>query len=385
MRIALVSQGFGPSGGGQERWTFQFAESLLRRGFEVEIVCRKIHGQLSQSFFHLHRLELRGSDPYRFANAAWSVVRQLACDIVHDMGDGWGGQVLQYHGGPYSVVAEHKLLMIPQGLRHVKKVLMAFLPHYRLRYQFAREQIQRNPGMVVALSRAQADHIVRLHPEIADRIRVVRNGVDVVRYSPAWRVTYRAAVRTSLGVDERTTVFLIAAANPWLKGVPNLLRAGRILRKKGKDIHIVVAGSDPEDKTLRRVAGGAAADWVTFTGWVDDLRPFYAAADVYVHPTFFDTCSLAVLEALASGLPVITSCCNGAAEVLSEGVDGFLLSDPRDVAGLAELMERLTDKSLQVEMGKAARDKSLLHRFESNVDAFCRMYEELRPLRRAAA
>jgi hypothetical protein len=66
---------------------------------------------------------------------------------------------------------------------------------------------------------------------------------------------------------------------------------------------------------------------VVETGWVDDMAPFYAAADLAVQPTFYDACSLATLESLASGLPVVTTRANGGSELLTPGVDGIVLDD----------------------------------------------------------
>ena len=70
-------------------------------------------------------------------------------------------------------------------------------------------------------------------------------------------------------------------------------------------------------------------------GPIDNPVPYYAAADVFVLPTFYDPCSLSVSEAAASGLPSVTTRFNGAAELLTEGVDGFVISDPADDAELA--------------------------------------------------
>jgi UDP-glucose:(heptosyl)LPS alpha-1,3-glucosyltransferase len=97
---------------------------------------------------------------------------------------------------------------------------------------------------------------------------------------------------------------------------------------------------------------------VSFAGPVDDAAPYYAAADLYVHPTYYDTCSLVVLEAAAAGLPVITTRLDGTAELLRHGVDAWLISDPANTEELAASVRALMDGSLREKMGRAARQRA---------------------------
>ncbi|MFH1923203.1 MAG: glycosyltransferase family 4 protein, partial [Planctomycetota bacterium] len=127
----------------------------------------------------------------------------------------------------------------------------------------------------------------------------------------------------------------------------------------------------------RTTARLGAASAVTFTGTVHDTVPFYAAADVYVHPTYHDSCSLVVLEALASGLPVITSRLNGAAELLTEGVEGAVMPDPADVDDLLARLEPMFDPSVRIRMGRAARRLAMEHTLERNVNEVLAVYEEV--------
>jgi UDP-glucose:(heptosyl)LPS alpha-1,3-glucosyltransferase len=83
------------------------------------------------------------------------------------------------------------------------------------------------------------------------------------------------------------------------------------------------------------------------------------AADIFVHPTFYDPCSLVLLEALACGLPAITTRFSGAAELMQSGVHGFVLPDPADSRMLAKTMGRLLDPGLRTRMGNAARQLAL--------------------------
>lgn len=120
---------------------------------------------------------------------------------------------------------------------------------------------------------------------------------------------------------------------------------------------------------------------VTFCGPVDDPRPYYAAADAYVHPTFYDTCSLTLLEAWASGLPVITSRFNGTVELMTPGDQGFVIDDPRDARDLAATMELLLSQSLRMKMGASARLLAMQHPIERNFERILEVYRAVRGAR----
>jgi UDP-glucose:(heptosyl)LPS alpha-1,3-glucosyltransferase len=375
IKVAIVSQVFGPTGGGQARWSHAFAQALHERGFEVHVVTRKTSPAAVKLPFYLHPIPKQKRHPFQFAAAAWEVTAKLQPDLVHDMGDGWGGSLLQFHGGPYLVAAEHKLKILPRPFRPIKRWLWRLLPHYRRSIQFAAEQIRRHPGLLVALSNYQAMWIKRCYKVPGEKLRVVHNGVDIVQFTPANRVLYRTAVREYLGIEHSATMLLIVAYDYRLKGVPTLLSAAGSLIQKGHDLHVVIVGKRPRGDWFTGRLSRGLRERVTFVGAVSDPRPFYAAADVYVHPTFFDCCSLAVLEAMASGLPIITTVCNGAGELIEPGREGFLLREPGDAHGLAEKIEALLDPSLQTEMGQAAREKALQHRLERNVADILHLYD----------
>jgi len=185
-------------------------------------------------------------------------------------------------------------------------------------------------------------------------------------------------------VDDETLLALVVAHNFRLKGVPAALRAVRRLRSEGRKIHLAVVGGR-RLQPWRRAARRQGVDrHVTFVGPAGETVPYYAAADVYVHPTYYDTCSLVVLEAAAAGLPVITTRLNGVAELLDDGRDSLLISDPADDCTLAEHLRRLFDPDLRRRLGSAARDTALRHPFTGNVDQLLALYHEIASRRRAA-
>jgi UDP-glucose:(heptosyl)LPS alpha-1,3-glucosyltransferase len=126
------------------------------------------------------------------------------------------------------------------------------------------------------------------------------------------------------------------------------------------------------------------ADRVTFVGTVADLVPYYAAADAYVHPTYYDPCSLVLLEAAASGLPIVTTRRhNGAAELFREGHEILTISDPSNGEALYEQIDALFNAGLRTNLGAAAREVAMRHPFERNVLEILQLYD--RPGRRRLA
>ena len=128
-------------------------------------------------------------------------------------------------------------------------------------------------------------------------------------------------MRRRLGIDPETVLLLMVATNFQLKGMATLLRTLGRLRGRRLPVRLLVVGGKRLGPWRRKAARLGLAAAVQFVGPVEDIVPYYAAADVYVHPTIYDTCSLVVLEAAACGLPVVTTRCNGAAELFHDGDD----------------------------------------------------------------
>ncbi len=376
MRIGLVVEQFDPRRGGLEQWSAQFARQIVDRGHELHVVSNRFGESTADLPLRAHRLPASRSR-IGFAVAAERVLRPLDLDVIHDTGAGWYCDVFQPHWGSWSALNEQKLLMLPPWTRPWKRMLIRWLPRYHQFRRLMARQYANDGRLVMALSSRVASDFQRFHGVRPEHIRLVYNGVDTDRFTPANRARHRAEVRRRLGVDDRTTLLLIVAHNFHLKGVPVLLAAVERLVARGRRTHLVVVGGKRIDRFLRGTRWSRSDRAVTFTGAMDDVAPFYAAADVYVHPTFYDTFSLVVLEALASGLPVITSRFNGAVELFTEGVEGHVLPDPTDVDALLARLEPLFDPAVRERMGRAARRLAEKHTFSHNVDQVLAVYEEV--------
>ncbi len=382
MRIGLVIEQFDPRRGGVEQWTSQAVEQLLRRGHEVHVVARRASAAALAMPIVVHPLgDVRGR--IAFAEAAARVLRSLELDVVHDTGCGWYCDVFQPHGGSRAAAATRNLLLSPPWMRWLKRWVSRLLPRYRQFDTLSARQYADDGRVVLALSRRVAADLARFHDVPPARIRLIYNGVDTERFSPEHRRQYRESIRRQLGISEQSILLLIVAHNFRLKGVPMLLEAmDRWPHAAAADL-VVVGGKHP-DRFARKARRLGIAERTHFVGAVEDTVPYYAAADVYVHPTFYDPCSLVVLEALSGGLPVVTSRQNGASELLVHRREGVMLDDPSNVDEFLSGIEPLLVPAERHRMGEAARRLALKHTFTRNVDELLVVYEEIRQARRRA-
>ncbi len=369
MKIGLILERFDPERGGLEHWTWQFARRLVARGHQVHVVAFEFHPDAAGMGIIGHQLEMPRSRIDRAKTIA-ERLPALQLDIVHDMGIGWEADLIQPHAGSTKALWEHNLMRIPKW----RQIRFWRERRYRELAEIERRQHRNRTAIIVPVSRMVEQNFAVLHHLPRERMRVIHNGVDVERFTPATRETLRAPARRELGIGEEV-LFLMLAHNLLLKNAEALLRAAAKLKGAGKAIRVLIAGGKKPERFQQLAEQLRVSDAVSFLGLVDPL-PLYAAADVFVHPTWYDPCSLVTLEAAACGLPVITSKFNGAAELMTKE-DGYVLADPADIDALAVRMEELLDPARREKMGAAGRAMAKAHTFEEQTTHFLALYEEI--------
>lgn len=196
----------------------------------------------------------------------------------------------------------------------------------------------RTHRVVVALSRAEAEDLARTYGRVRARLEVIPNGVDLERFRPP-SPTERAAARTRLGLGEEERVALFIGHEFDRKGLSFAIRG---LRHAEGVLLLIVGGSDDIIAAANAEAKSVGVGQrVLFLGPRYNLRPYFAASDLFVLPSAYEANALVVLEALASGLPVVTTRVGFAPEVVVDGVNGFLVE--RDPLEVGERMQQLAD------------------------------------------
>src|SRR5205814_237320 len=208
---------------------------------------------------------------------------------------------------------------------------------------------------VICNSKMVSDEIHERFGLSLEKLPVIYNAVDSDVFSPELR-QHRAAVRQKLGVPESATVFLLVGSGYVRKGVATVIQA---LSRLPSDTYLVVVGRDKSGRRYKRLAEQLGiARRVALLGALEDPKPFYGAADAFVLPTLYDPCPNAALEAMACGLPVVTSTKSGAAE-LALAHDAGLVCEPGDVEKLAQHMGALQDPAMRDRMGGNGRSAML--------------------------
>ena len=182
---------------------------------------------------------------------------------------------------------------------------------------------------------------------------VIPNGVDTTHFSAAARLARRSEARQRRGYGDKDFVLLLIG-NDWTnKGLPTVL--GAMAALPGPPVRLLVIGNDNAEPFHARAIQLGVQDRCRWERSSPDVLDFYAAGDLYLSPSREDSFGLPVAEAMACGLPAITSVCAGVSDYIHDGIDGFVLREPRDVQTLRQLIERLqADSDLRRTLGEAA-------------------------------
>jgi UDP-glucose:(heptosyl)LPS alpha-1,3-glucosyltransferase len=270
---------------------------------------------------------------------------------------------------------------LPMGARILRRLDPVHAFHLSMERQLFSDRLA---PCVVAISQRVRKDILR-HYGGSDttgirekNVKVIYNGVDSEEFSPADSVEERSRIRKRLGLAPDDVVVLFVGTGIFRKGFKHLLRAGAILKNRGANISILAMGR-PEGQ------GGAsklAKRWkmegnVRFSPAHEYPANVYRAADLFCLPSIYEPFGFACLEALASGLPCIVSRACGAAEILSEAKNGYILEEADDADTLAEHIESLFDEKVRRQMGESARTLAEKYPISKNTDQMLEVYQEV--------
>ncbi len=228
----------------------------------------------------------------------------------------------------------------------------ALNPYHRFMVALERDMFT-HPGLsgVICNSRMVRDDIAARFAVADAKLHVIYNGVDLDKYHPRLR-EHRAKTLGGSGFPADLPLLLYVGSGFERKGVQQLLQAFARARPHA---NLAIVGADKHAARYVRLAArlGLAAQ-VRFVGAVPDVTPWYGAADALLLPTLYDPMPNAALEALACGLPVLTSSACGAAEFITEGVNGYV-RNALDLDGMAQAISWLADPARSAPMRAAAR------------------------------
>lgn len=377
LHVAVVALDFHREGGSEGR-TAHLVDRLVADGHDVHLVGARFGGNWDRRVVqrriptpeHPHWLEV-----LLFARRAEAFVRSERYDVVHNQIRPFVPGIVTVGGGSHRFYLDE---VLPREQGAWRAAIRRRMPLHRILLAMERRGFTaaRCP-YIIANSRLSRSGILRHYAFPAERIVVAHNGVDPVRFTPASRPLHREATRQRLGIGPDEYAVLFVGQGFARKGLGTLLAAVAALDRRGAGARLVVVGRGSRRPWMRAAARLGIESRVSMVGHTSDPTPFYAAADAFALPTVFDPFANATLEAMAAGLPVVTSGQNGAAEILRSGVDGVVVDDPENVAGFAEALASLADPATRGAMGERARETSLQYSWDQPLERTLAIYREL--------
>jgi glycosyltransferase involved in cell wall biosynthesis len=232
-----------------------------------------------------------------------------------------------------------------------------------------------NPSTTLVVnSKKTAREIERFYGRHPEAIALIHLGVDHSVFNPGRRMALRQKARSELRIAEDRVAILLVG-NDWKnKGVAVLIEALEQLREVPADLFIV----SREDRSpwWNLVTDKGLQGRVSVLTPRNDVEFYYAAADIYAGPSVQDAYAMPPAEAMACGLPVIVSAAAGVSEIITHGVDGLILADPKDAATLAFMVRRLyQDRVFRERLGERASATMQQYSWEGNGRELAAIFE----------
>lgn len=386
MRVIQIVRGFGPAGG-SSRVAYELHKGLVRKGVDglvltgklsgaveadersIKFVARPIVG-LEDRIAPLRRLVLPISVPL-FTIMSTLAVRTLRrpSDIVISHGDSFAGDVVIMHSVHRAAIAA----MMRSGRFAPLLNPLHWWILLRNRLLFRRKRFRR----IVVVGNRLKDEMLQYYNVGEENLVYIPNGIDTQTFSPE-AATDRAQVRGELGLPLNAKVVLFAGHEFRRKGLEQVLRAASISSARP---HVLVVGSDSAAPFRGLVKSLGLEDRVVFAGRRSDMPRVFGASDVLILPTVYEAFPLVCMEAMATGVPLITTPVGGVEDYLIHGENGFLTErDPGDIAGYIDRL--FTSDHEYGRISAAARQTALDYSWnritDRYIDLFENVYEEAR-------
>jgi UDP-glucose:(heptosyl)LPS alpha-1,3-glucosyltransferase len=355
VKVALVILHADPARGGAERYTVDLATGLRSRGHEVALIATTFAPDIqTPSDVHLDVGATTRLGRYlRFLDRLDAHLAASHYDIVHAMLPVRHCDVYHPHAGIAAETLTRGHLKYDGTLKRAAARVANFMNAKRRRFAAVEHRLMMSPSspVVLCLSEYVKRDLLAHYAIDPARLATLFNAVDLAWFDPDKRPEAGKEVRQRLGLSDDAVVALMIAQDFQRKGLREAILA--ISRTALPRLVLLVVGKEDPAPYRRLAREQNVHDRVIFAGKTDDPYAFYKSADFFVLPTRHDPCSLVVLEALAMGLPVISTVFNGACEIMTTGEHGYVLPDPADVDALSQSMQALLVPGARDAMSRA--------------------------------
>ena len=358
MKIAILVLLFPPKWlAGTEIATHNIASHLAQRGHEVHVITSRDRGlptESSEQGFQIHRVgfpRVRVFGLMAFCMAAVLKVRRLNPDIVHQQDVKLGAvgfMAKKLLRRPWVVWGQGSDVYLPWTFkRPISKLVL------------------KNADAVIALT---ADMKAEMCKICSRGIDVIPNGVDLERYEA---LPSKVAIRAELGLDDDDRIAVFVGTLRPVKGVKYLIEAMSIIKHRCATARLLLVGDGEERQSIEGMVKELnLEDTVTFLGRMsnDKVPKHMAASDVFVLPSLSEGFPVTVLEAMATGLPVVASRVRGLPEIIEDGRNGFLVEPKRPDQIADRVLVLLADSGLRQEVAAINREKARQYSWENTVE-----------------
>ncbi len=297
-------------------------------------------------------------------------------DIIHGFGKSVHMDIFRPGGGVHRAWMAHNLRATDGFLRKLAVRFKQFTSIDQ-RLVLRLERMQFGPGgrhQIIAVSNLVRAEIIRHYGCEPERIHVVHNGANLKQFSDDIRERFRSDTRRQLGLAENEIALLFLGHNFKRKGLHALIRALPFLREKETPFRVIVVGKGRRSLCDRLAAELGVTDRLQYVGASSEPERYYAAADIFCFPSYYDPCANVVLEALACGLPIVTSTTNGSGEILTHGKEGYVV-EPDDAQAMAHCIGELFDPATRAAASRAARALAQARPLERNFREILAVYQ----------
>lgn len=358
IRIAFVRRGYSPSGGA-EAYLKRLANGVVQAGHDAQLVTTQQWPDEQWPFGSIQRLDAK--TVIGFADELEQFRPQLKYDVLFSLERVWSCDVYRAGDGVHrSWLARRSKFEAP-----LKQFVRTASRKHRDLLQLEQSLLKaRKAGRVIAASEIVVKEIADFYAYPANRIDLVRNGVplDTFRFDPELREKSRAQL--TLKPDQ---IALLFAGSGWeRKGLLFAIEAMALC--KNRKVRLLVAGRGNPNRYKTSDWRFWRDDPVQFLGECADLVPVYTAADIFILPTIYDPFSNACLEAMACGLPVITTRSNGFSEIIQDGMHGSIVEHAGNLIGLRDAIRFWSDPSRRATARSANLERASHFDISKNVE-----------------
>ncbi|MBI5407895.1 MAG: glycosyltransferase family 4 protein [Nitrospirae bacterium] len=418
MKIAILRKKY-TFHGGAESFSGSFIEKLADDGHEIHIFAIKWKAAGVHKNIHFHRIPAVTFNSFlrdlTFALSSYYILKKQrkSFDIIQTHDKTLYQDIYRAGDGCHIEWLRQRWKRI--GLSG--KISIMLNPYHWLILSLERSIFNgRRFEKVIAISELVKKNITDNYKVSPSDIEVIYNGVDTVKFHPENREKYRSEIRRKHGLADNDFVVLFMGSGFERKGVGYLLQA---VEAMDEPVAVLVVGKGSEKK-FRKISTsrcnasrqrepspsfpkrgntplhpsqegnnfplwkrGIKGDFqfrqnILFCGPQKDNYKYYAAADIFVFPTIYEPFGNVHLEALASGLPVITTANSGAAEIIKDDVQGFVIREPEDFRAIAEKIRIfVNDRSRLSSMSENARQSAEEFTFERHIGKIKELYEKV--------